>query len=129
MTWVKDAAPNVPATLLAISWGGKLALAAMRRNPRTADALVFVAPGWFAKVDPTPREKLAIAWSFFLRPRRLLPIPLSDPALFTATPRWQEFLRNDALSLRQGTPRLLFSSRILDRVIADAPEEIGRAHV
>ena len=124
VAYVKGCFAGKPVILLAISWGGKLASATLKQRPDLVDGLVLVCPGWFAKVAPTLREKLTIAWSFFFRPRRLIRIPLSDPALFTATPQWQEYLRNDPLSLREGTARLLMTSRVLDAVIADAPAKI-----
>src|SRR5262249_41557171 len=41
-------------------------------------------------------------------------VPLSDPELFTANPHWQQFLREDPLSVRQATARLLLESVRLD---------------
>ena len=49
-----------------------------------------------------------------MTPRRLFPVPLSDPRLFTATPRWQEFIRDDPLSIRQATARFFVESVRLD---------------
>lgn len=117
--------PGLPVTLLAISWGGKLAVATLKEHPDLVENLVLMCPGWFAKVAPTLREKLAIGWSFLLWPKRLINVPLSDPALFTATPSWQQFLREDPLSIRRATARTLMSSRLLDSVISDAPSKIS----
>src|SRR5436853_454610 len=47
-------------------------------------------------------------------PDNLFPIPLDDPELFTATPRWQSFVRDDPRSLRRATARLLVASVFLD---------------
>ena len=121
---VRKRRPGTPIVLLAISWGGKLAVATLKQRPDLVDALVLLTPGWFAKVAPSLRAKLAIGWSALLRPRRLFPIPLSDPALFTATPDRQQFLRQDADSLRMGTARLLLASRVLDAMISGAEREI-----
>jgi alpha-beta hydrolase superfamily lysophospholipase len=41
-------------------------------------------------------------------------VPLDDPELFTATPRWLTFLREDPLALRQATARFLVESIRLD---------------
>src|SRR5262249_24988795 len=38
------------------------------------------------------------------------PVPLNDPELFTATPRWQQFFRDDPLRLREVTVRLMVES-------------------
>lgn len=116
--------PDLPVVLLAISWGGKLAVAAIKENPELVDAAVFVCPGWFAKVHPSLKEQCRIAWSYLTNPARKLPIPLSDPALFTANPEKQEYIRRDERSLREGTARLLLSSRLLDAAIRDAPARI-----
>src|SRR5262249_51228823 len=52
------------------------------------------------------------------------PIPLDDPELFTATPRWQEFIRADPLSLRRATARLLVESALLDAWLRWAPRRV-----
>jgi alpha-beta hydrolase superfamily lysophospholipase len=123
--FVRRELPGRPVALVAISWGGKLAMTALAARPELVNAVAFLCPGWFSKIDLSLRQKLNIAAAYFMRSRRPIDIPLSDPALFTATPRWQEFLRNDPLSLRQGTARLLVTSRLLDRVIARLPERVA----
>jgi alpha-beta hydrolase superfamily lysophospholipase len=107
-------ARGLPVFLVAISWGGKLATALQRRHPGLADGLALLCPGFFAKVRPPFLQRLRILWSRLAAPRRLFPVPLSDPALFTANPRWQQFLRDDPLSLRHATARLLLESARLD---------------
>jgi acylglycerol lipase len=121
---VRGRCRDLPVTLLAISWGGKLAVAALQQHPDLVDALVLMCPGWFAKVEPSLREKLAIGWSFLLWPKRLINVPLSDPSLFTASPRWQKFIAEDPLGLKRATARTLMTSKILDRVIRNAPRRI-----
>src|SRR5262249_10667606 len=100
--------------LVAISWGGKLAVALQRRHPGLVDGLALVCPGFFPRVRPPFRQRLAIAWARLTAPRRLFAVPLDDPELFTATPKWQQFLRTDALSLHQATARFLVESVRLD---------------
>jgi alpha-beta hydrolase superfamily lysophospholipase len=104
-----------PPLLLAISWGGKVAVALERFRPGLMSGLVLLAPGLCPRVGPPLGQRLRIAWSRLVAPRRLFPIPLDDPDLFTATPRWQEFIRDDPLSLRRATARLLVASVLLDR--------------
>jgi alpha-beta hydrolase superfamily lysophospholipase len=111
---LRSQAPSLPVFLVGISWGGKLAVALERRHPGLVDGLALLCPGFFSLVRPTWKQRLGIAWSRLVAPRRLFPIPLNDPALFTATPRWQEFVRNDPLALRQATARLLVESVRLD---------------
>jgi alpha-beta hydrolase superfamily lysophospholipase len=100
--------------LASISWGGKLAVALARRHPELVDGLVLMSPGFCPRVRPPWSQRLAILCSRFVRPDRFFPIPLNDPELFTAIPRWQEFIRNDPLLLRQATARLLVESSRLD---------------
>jgi alpha-beta hydrolase superfamily lysophospholipase len=114
----------LPVFLLAISWGGKLAVAFERRHPGRVDGLVLLCPGFYPRVGPPLGERLGIVWARLVAPRRLFPVPLQDPELFTATPRWQEFIRNDPLSLRQATARFFASSFFLDRALRTAPAHV-----
>jgi alpha-beta hydrolase superfamily lysophospholipase len=100
--------------LVAISWGGKLAVGLQRRHPGLCQGLAFVCPGFFPKVRPSKKERLGIALARLVSPRKLFPIPLNDPELFTANPPWQKFIREDPLSLRFATARLLVESVRLD---------------
>jgi alpha-beta hydrolase superfamily lysophospholipase len=103
-----------PVFLLAISWGGKLAVALQRRHPGLVDGLILLCPGFFSKVRPSLRDGLGIFGARLVTPRKLFAVPLNDPELFTATPRWQQFLRDDFLALRQATARLMVESARLD---------------
>jgi alpha-beta hydrolase superfamily lysophospholipase len=60
---------------------------------------------------------LAIFCARLFRPTRRFPIPLNDPELFTANPRWLAFLRDDPLALHEATARLLIESVRLDGYI------------
>jgi alpha-beta hydrolase superfamily lysophospholipase len=113
-----------PLFLLAISWGGKLAVALESRQPGKGDGLILVCPGMCPRVGPSRRERLGIAWSRFVSPQRLFRVPLQDPELFTATPRWQEFIRDDPLSLRWATARFFVASFFLDRALRSAPAQV-----
>lgn len=110
--------------LLAISWGGKLAVAMQRRRPGLVDGLALLCPGFFARVRPSLRQRLAIAGSRLYRPTRLFPIPLNDPELFTENPKWLDFLRTDPLALRQATARLLLESVRLDMYLRICPKHV-----
>jgi pimeloyl-ACP methyl ester carboxylesterase len=100
--------------LLAISWGGKLAAAFQRRHPGLVDAFAFVCPGFCPKVGLPLGKRLAVAAVRLVTPRRLFDIPLTDPELFTANPEALRFIRDDPLSLRRATARLLVESARLD---------------
>ena len=114
----------MPTHLLAISWGGKLAAALQRRHPGLVDGLALLCPGFFARVRPSFRERLGIVWSYLTSPRRLFPVPLNDPELFTAAPQWQQFLRDDPLAVRQATARLLANSVRLDGYLRFVPRHV-----
>jgi alpha-beta hydrolase superfamily lysophospholipase len=103
-----------PVFLVAISWGGKLGVALQRRHPGLVDGLALLCPGFFPRVRPSFSERLGIVGSRLVSPERKFAIPLNDPELFTATPRWQQFVRDDPLALHEATARLLIESARLD---------------
>jgi alpha-beta hydrolase superfamily lysophospholipase len=103
-----------PVFLLAISWGGKLAVALQRRHPGLVDGLALLCPGFCPRVRPPLRRRLTILGARLVAPRRTFSIPLDDPQLFTASPHWQQFLRDDALALHRPTARFLVESARLD---------------
>lgn len=109
--------PAAPTALVGISWGGKLALLTAGRHPELVDLLALVGPGIHPRVGVSLGERLRIAWAFITNRRKTFPIPLSDPALFTANPEAQTFIANDPLGLRAGTAALLAASTFLDRAV------------
>jgi alpha-beta hydrolase superfamily lysophospholipase len=111
---IRTRAENQRVFLVAISWGGKLAVALQRRHPGLVDGLALLCPGFLAQVGPSFVQRLRIFGCRLLRPRKLFDIPLDDPELFTANPRWLQFLREDRLGLRQATARFLLESARLD---------------
>jgi alpha-beta hydrolase superfamily lysophospholipase len=113
-----------PIFLAAISWGGKLAVALERRHPGLVDGLALICPGFFAKVRPTLTERLLIILNRLFRPRKLFQVPLSDPELFTTSPDWQRFLREDPQRLTQATARLLVESVRLDGYLRFVPKYV-----
>jgi alpha-beta hydrolase superfamily lysophospholipase len=110
--------------LVAISWGARLGIALERFRPGLIAGLVLLAPGLCPIVRPPFGQRLAIAWSRLVAPGRLFPIPLDDPELFTATPRWRAFIRDDPLSLRRATARLLVAGVFLDRAARRAAPHV-----
>jgi alpha-beta hydrolase superfamily lysophospholipase len=119
-----QATTALPIFLLAISWGGKLAVALQQRHPGRVDGLVLLCPGFHPRVGPTRAERLRIAWARLVSPGRLFPVPLQDPELFTDTLRWQQFIGDDPLSLRQATARFFVASVFLDRALRSAPASV-----
>ena len=118
-------ADGTPVFLLAISWGGKTAVALQRRHPGLVDGLVLLCPGFSNQLRTPLRQRLKIFWSALTRPQRLFPIPLNEPELFTNTPRWQQFLRADPLALREASARLLFHSVRLDGYLRFVPRFVN----
>ncbi len=110
--------------LVAISWGGKLAAALQKHRPGLCDGLVLICPGFFPRVRPSLKDRLRILWSRMLAPRRLFPIPLNDPELFTANQARQQFIREDPLGLKQATARFLVESVRLDRYLRSAAKQV-----
>jgi alpha-beta hydrolase superfamily lysophospholipase len=94
------------------------------QHPGLVDGLVLLCPGLFPRVGPPLGERLAIAWSRLVSPERLFPVPLQDAELFTATPRWQEFIRDDPLGLREATARFFTASVFLDRALRSASRKM-----
>jgi alpha-beta hydrolase superfamily lysophospholipase len=119
-----NAVARVPVFLGSISWGGKLAVALERRHPGIVDGLILLAPGFFPKLHHTFGERLHIFASRWFTPRRPFPIPLNDPELFTATPKWLEFLKNDPHRLHSGTARMFIESVRLDAYLRFTPKYV-----
>lgn len=116
---------QIPVVLLAVSWGGKLAAITAARRPELVDALALLYPGLCSRVQPTSmqRARLWLARKLDIRNKRI-EIPLNDPALFTAEPRWQEFIRLDPLTLRDVTSGFLLAHQDLTRESLDAASAI-----
>jgi acylglycerol lipase len=119
-----SARTGIPVVLMAISWGGKLAVALQESHPGLIDGLILITPGFFPRVAPPLREKIRIVWARLRQPDRLFPIPLNDPELFTSNPQWLDFLRKDERSLHKATARFLMSSVHLDRQMKRASQSV-----
>lgn len=113
-----------PLFVSAISWGGKLGAGLCYRYPGLLDGLALLAPGFKPRVSPPTAERLAIAQAGVTDPTRMFPIPLSDPALFTGQQRWQKFIADDPLSLREATARMLVESIKFDVYLRRAPRHV-----
>jgi alpha-beta hydrolase superfamily lysophospholipase len=118
--------PLSPTFLVGISWGAKLAVALPCCRPVTIDGVVLLCPGFFPRIAANQkRGAFLLGLVGWLRPKRRFSIPLNDPALFTESPRWQEFLRNDPLALHDATARFLAASTQLDRYLRFVPEHFS----
>ncbi len=131
-TWITDVealigslSPSLPTVLAGISWGGKLAAAVARRGRVSLAGLALLCPGLFARQNPSRWQRAAVALASGVGLGGLrVRIPLADPALFTADPQWQAFLRTDPLALRQVTLRFAAQDRRLTHFATAAPEAI-----
>jgi alpha-beta hydrolase superfamily lysophospholipase len=111
---LRDEEPDLPLALAGISWGGKLAVIAAAENSRLVDALALICPGLQPRVGVLLSERLRIGWAYVTNRYKTFPIPLSDPALFTASPEGQAFIAADRFALHAGTAGLLAASNFID---------------
>lgn len=123
---LKGRGPRTPLALAGISWGGKLAVIEAGRHPDRVDALALICPGLHPRVGVGWGEKVRIAAAVLTgrASKVTFPIPLNDPALFTASPEGQAFIAGDPHGLRVGTAGLLAASFFLDRMVAGVPGKI-----
>ncbi len=113
-----------PLFVSAISWGGKLATGLSYRFPGLLDGMALLAPGFKPQVRPSRHERLRIGIASFVSPTKLFPVPLSDPALFTATPKWRKFLSEDPLAIREATARFFVESIKFDVYLRRAARHV-----
>ena len=108
---------DVPVTLVATSWAGKLGVLLAAEEKPVMDRLVLLCPGLFPQVKPPLMVRLGIAAARFTKPTKLFPIPLGNPELFTEHESAKEFLGHDPLSLHDATARLLVESFWIDGAV------------
>jgi len=134
-TWLADVAAAAETArrqtgaravhLLAVSWGGKVALAAAAHRPDLYRSLVLSAPGLVPRVDLGALMKVRVGECLVRgRERTRFPIPLRDPALFTANPERRRFIAEDPLALHEVTARFLYESRRLDAMVRRAVQVV-----
>lgn len=117
--------PGAPVVLLSVSWGGKLAAAVAACRAELVDAMALLYPGICPRIRPSAwqRVQLRLARSLDIT-RKVAPIPLRDPALFTAEPVWQRRIESDRLALHEATSGFFLSNAELDRLVADSAAAI-----
>jgi alpha-beta hydrolase superfamily lysophospholipase len=86
--------------------------------------MLLLCPGLKAKVKPSVALRGRIVLASRLRPKRLFPIPLNEPELFTASAEGQKFIDADPLGLRFATARFLFNSFALDVYLRRAAKRV-----
>jgi alpha-beta hydrolase superfamily lysophospholipase len=121
---LRTRAPGTPIALAGISWGAKLAVLTAGKHPELVDALALICPGLHPRVGVPLGDRLRIAWAWLTNRRKAFPIPLSDPALFTASPEGQAFIAADRLGLHAGTAGLLAASTLIDAMLRRIPSRV-----
>jgi alpha-beta hydrolase superfamily lysophospholipase len=114
----------LPVFLSGVSWGGKLAVALQPWRPGLVNGLILLCPGLFPRVGLPPRKLIGLLVARLISPDHLFPIPLNDPQLFTASPRWQAFIRHDPLALHQATARFMVESVRLDLYLRGSAKDV-----
>jgi len=119
-----DSGP-LPLVIMGISWGGKIAAAAVATFPTEFDGLALLYPGLHPRILPNAwqRFRLNLARRFEIT-KTDIPIPLRAAELFTDTLEWQLFIANDPLALHTVTSSLLNAGRDLDKLIAERAADI-----
>jgi alpha-beta hydrolase superfamily lysophospholipase len=110
-TWIDDVAAYLekigasrPIVLCGISWGGRLATAVARQHPGLIRGLALLCPGLYSYFEPGLLKRLALGGPLPMMVRsRRVQIPLDRAPLFTPTPRWQQYVAADPLTLREVT--------------------------
>ena len=102
--------------LVGLSWGGKLALAYGLTHPEDVQGLVLITPGLRSLVDVSFPNKLKIVLLSPLYPTARVPTPI-HPEMFTTTPVYLDYIREDPLRLTSATVRFFWQSHRLDKYV------------
>ncbi|MGI9457629.1 MAG: alpha/beta fold hydrolase [Aeoliella sp.] len=131
-TWVNDVVAFCetrrgagPIVLLGISWGGKLAPVIARDRPDLIAGFGMICPGIFARQQPGIAKRSALMATKPLgidEPR--VAIPLQAPDLFTNSSKWQAYIKDDPLTLREITLRFAREDHHLTRYARQSPRFI-----
>ena len=108
---------HVPIHLVGLSWGGKLAAAVALDQPDGLQSLILITPGLRYRTDLSLLTKARVFLSLLTGGRTRFEIPI-EPQMFTHTPGFLEFIRQDPWRLQKVTARFLLTSRVLDWMIA-----------
>jgi alpha-beta hydrolase superfamily lysophospholipase len=103
--------------LVGLSWGGKLATAYELEYPDDVDGLVLITPGIKALVDVSLLTKLKIVLFTQFSPQAPIASPIA-PEMFTTTPRYLDYIKDDPSRLTHATARFYWQSSRLDSYLA-----------
>jgi 2-dehydropantoate 2-reductase len=102
--------------LVALSWGGRLAVLLAGRDPDFFDTVAFLTPGFRPKVGYSLKEKWRIHQASWRRPQELFDLPI-DPEMFTEKAEALEYIRNDPLRTRRVPARFLRDMPALGKLV------------
>jgi pimeloyl-ACP methyl ester carboxylesterase len=109
--------------LVGLSWGGKLALAAALAQPDSWTRLILITPGLVPRVDLAWSEKFRLLACWAFRPHARFGVPI-EPEMFTQTPHWLDYLRQDPMRLKRVTAKFLRASVSLDSYVRSRIEKL-----
>lgn len=117
---------RVPATLLGLSWGGKIAAAFAATYPQELQRLALLYPGLVPNLRPTVWQNILLQFArrHDLR-HKSIGLPLDNPALFTDDRVGRDTIMNDPLALHRVTSGFINSGRDLDQLIVDGQANIN----
>lgn len=107
--------------VVGVSWGGRLAVASYVTEPQRVRSLSLVTPGLFPRRGVSADESSRIGFAMLYEQTKLFDIPLDGAELFTQVPKWQSFIKQDPLTLRQATAGFYLASRRMDKIIQKLP--------
>ncbi|MEA3548580.1 MAG: alpha/beta fold hydrolase [Thermodesulfobacteriota bacterium] len=102
--------------LVGLSWGGKLAYTYNLIHPDDFDGLILITPGLVSKVDVNLSTKLGIFSASLIKPTTGFDLPIATE-MFTTTPRYYEWIKNDPLRNHQASAKFLMESNRMDGFI------------
>lgn len=118
LRWARRQQPRLPVILMGVSWGGKLAATYAATYPEDIEALALLYPGLHSQLRPTWSQVWKLNWASGAGwGHATAPIPLNDPALFTDSLEWQEFIRRDELALQRVSVDFLRSNLHMSRLL------------
>ena len=110
---------GTPVFLAGSSWAAKLAVVYAAARPTDLSGLLLLGPGLLPRIGLSPARQLAVGVGHLVTPTARVAIPLT-PELYTATPRYLQFIRADPLRLLTATTRFFWETARLDRRRDDA---------
>jgi acylglycerol lipase len=115
----------IPKLLTGVSWGGKLAAVYAATFPTDFQAVALLYPGLHSRIQARVWQGLRLEWAASVGWGHVtVPIPLNDPALFTDSPKWQDFIHRDELALHRVSVDFLRASLRLSKQLEDRVADI-----